>query len=101
MAFRRLQAEVTDKEKALRVAVVEVGTLQALLVIKRQGYTSSPSMKRELVRLQHSYGRLREIARDLGFDVPGLLCTHSLDDLILHTGFGVLHRMVADHLGHV
>ena len=38
-------------------------------------------MERELVRLQHSYGRLREIARDLGFDVVELLCTHSSDDL--------------------
>ena len=58
-------------------------------------------MERELVRLRHSYSRLREIARDLGFDVAGLLHTHSLNDSILHIGFGVLYRMVADHLGHV
>ena len=58
-------------------------------------------MERKLVQLRHSYGRLREIARDLGFDVVGLLHTHSLDDLILHTGFSVLYRTVVDHLGHV
>ena len=58
-------------------------------------------MERELVRLRHSYGRLREIARDLGFDVAGLLCTHSSDDLILHTSFGVLYRTVVDYLGQV
>ena len=58
-------------------------------------------MERELVQLRHSYGQLREIAKDLGFDVAGLLRTHSLDDPILHTSFGVLYRTVADHLGHV
>ena len=101
LAFHHFQAEVVEKEEALRVATVEVGTWQALLVIKRQGSTLSPNMKRELVRLRHSYGRLREIARDLGFDVVGLLRTHSSDDPILHTGFGVLYRPMADHLGHV
>ena len=33
--FHRLQAEVAEKEKALRVATAEVGTLQALLDTKR------------------------------------------------------------------
>ena len=58
-------------------------------------------MEREQVWLRHSYGRLREIARDLGFDVAGLLCTYSSDDLILHIGFGVLYRTMADYLGHI
>ena len=101
LAFHHFQAKVVEKEEALRVATAEVGTLQALLVIKRQGSTSSPNMERDLVQLRHSYGRLREIARDLGFDVVGLLRTHSSDDPILHTGFGVLHRPMADHLGYV
>ena len=35
LAFHRFQAEVVEKEEALRVATAEVGTLQALLVIKR------------------------------------------------------------------
>ena len=42
LAFRRLQAEVAEKVEALRVANAEVGTLQALLGTKRQGYTSTP-----------------------------------------------------------
>lgn len=32
-----------------------------------------------MVRLLHSYGRLREIAKDLGFNAARLLRTHSLD----------------------
>ena len=44
LAFHRLQAEVARKEKVLRVATVEVGTLQTLLNTERQGWTSSPSM---------------------------------------------------------
>ena len=51
MAFRHLQAEVVEKEEVLRVATTEVGTLQTLLDIERQGFTSSPSMERVLVRL--------------------------------------------------
>ena len=35
LAFHRLQAEVAEKEKALRVATAEVGTLQALLDTNR------------------------------------------------------------------
>ena len=58
-------------------------------------------MERELVCLRHSYGQLREIARDLGFDATGLLHTHSLDDSILLTSFGRLYKVVLDHLGHV
>ena len=58
-------------------------------------------MERELVHLQHSYSRLNEIARDLGFDAVGLLRTHSSNDPILLTGFGVLFKAVLDHLGHV
>ena len=49
MVFRHLLAEVVKKEEALRVVITEVGTLQALLDIERQGYTSSPSMEKELV----------------------------------------------------
>ena len=56
MVFRHLLAEVVKKEEALRVVMTEVGTLQALLDIERQGYTLGPSMERELVRLRHSYG---------------------------------------------
>ena len=58
-------------------------------------------MERELVRLRHSHGQLREISRVLGFDVVQLLRTHSSDDLILLTGFGTICRVVSDHLGHV
>ena len=72
-----------------------------MLDIESQGYTSSPSMKREFVRLRHSYGRLREIARDLDFDAARLLCTHSSDDPILLTDFRRLCKAVSDHLGHV
>ena len=53
----------------MRVTTTEVGTLQALLEIERQGSTSDSMMERELVHLQHSHDRLREVARDLGFDV--------------------------------
>ena len=35
LSFHRLQAEVAEKEKAMRVATAEVGTLQALLDTKR------------------------------------------------------------------
>ena len=101
LAFRRLQAKVTEREEALRVAIAEVGTLQALLDTERQCCISSPDMERELICLQHSYGRFREIARYLGFDAAGVLCTHSSDDLIFHTGFGVLCREVSDCLGHI
>ena len=58
-------------------------------------------MERELVRLWHSYSRLREIVRDLSFDVAGLLRTHSSDGTILLIGFGVLCKAVSDCLGHV
>jgi len=58
-------------------------------------------MERKLVCLRHSHDQLREIARDLGFDVARLLHTHPLDDQILLTGFGRLCRVVSNHLGHV
>ena len=58
-------------------------------------------MEREPVRFRHSYGRLREIARDLGFNAVRLLRTHSLDNLILPTGFGRLCKAMLDHLGHI
>ena len=101
LAFHRLQVKVTEKEEALRVATIEVGTLLALLDIERQSSTSSPSMGRELVHLRHLYNILREVARDPGFNAVGLLHTHLSDDLILHTSFGMLCRAVLDHLGHV
>ena len=101
MVFCHLLAEVVKKEEALRVVITEVGTLQALLDIERQGYTSSPSMEKELVCLRHSYVQLREIARDLGFDAVGLLHTHSSDDKIFLIGFKMLCRAVSDHLGNV
>jgi len=101
LAFLHLQVEVDEKEEALRVATAKVGTLQALLDTKRKGCTSSLSMERELVRLRNLYGQLREIARDLGFDAAGLLCTHSSNDPILLIGFGVLCRIVSDRLRHV
>ena len=96
-----LQVEVAKKKEALRVATIEVGTLQALLDIERQGCTSSPSMERELVRLRHSHGRLREIVRDLGFNTIGLLRTYSSNDLILLIDFGRLYRAISNHLGRV
>ena len=68
LAFRRLQTKLAEKEVTLRVATAEVGTLQALLKTKRQGFTSNSMMERELVHLWHSHDRLRRVARDLGFD---------------------------------
>ena len=85
----------------MRVAIAEVGTLQALLEIERQSSTSDPTMEWELVRLQHSHNRLREVARDLGFDTAGLLRIHAQDDPILHTSFGRLCHAVSDRLSHV
>ena len=90
MAFCRLQTELAKEEEALRVATVKVVTLQALLGIERYRFTFSSTMKRELVRLRYSHDKLREIARDLGFDATGLLCTHAHDDPIFHTRFGRL-----------
>lgn len=58
-------------------------------------------MERELLYLHHSYGRLREVARDLGLDAVGLPCTYPLGDPNLHTSFGMLCRVVLDYLGHV
>nr|XP_023913041.1 guanine nucleotide exchange factor SPIKE 1-like [Quercus suber] len=72
-----LQTELVKREEALRVATIEVDTLQALLKTERQSFTFDPTMERVLVRLWHSHDRLREIARDLGFDAAGLLRTHA------------------------
>ena len=47
--------------------------MQALLETERQSSTFDPRMERELVRLRHSHDQVREVARDLGFDVAGLL----------------------------
>ena len=58
-------------------------------------------MERELVRLRHSHGQLREISRVLGFDVVGLLHTHSSDDPIFLISFEMLCRAVLDRLGNV
>lgn len=85
----------------MRVAIVEISTFQVLFDIEKQSCNSSPSLERELVLLQHSYSRLSEIARDLGFDVAGLLCTLSSDDSILFMSFKVLYRVVLDRLGYV
>jgi len=101
LAVRHLEAKVAKKEEAFRVAIAEISTLQVPLDTERQSYTSSPIVERELVRLQHSYGQLREIARDLGIDATRLLRTHSSDDLILLTSIEVLCRVVLDRLGHV
>ena len=92
---------MTEREEALKVATTEVGTLQALLETERQGFISDSMMERELVHLQHSHEKLQEIARDLGFDVARILCTHALDDPILCTSFMRLCQAVSDHLGHV
>ena len=90
MAFCRLQTELAKEEEALRVGTVKVVTLWALLEFERYGFTSSSMMKRELVCLRYSHDKLREIARDLGFDATRLLCTHAHDDPIFHTRFGRL-----------
>ena len=58
LAFHHLQTELAKRGEALRIAIVEVGTLQALLETKRQGYTSNSMMERELVCLRHSHDRL-------------------------------------------
>ena len=101
IAFCCLQAKLPEKKEALRVATAKVGTLQALLDTDRESSTSSPTLERELVCLHHSYGKLQEVTRDLGFDATGLLRSHPLDDPILHIGFGMLCKAMSDHLGHV
>ena len=78
-----------------------MGTLQVLLKIERQGSTSNSTIEKESVHLRHSHDRLREIARNLGFDVARLLCTRVQDDPILCIGLGRLCLAVSDHLGHV
>ena len=75
--------------------------MQALLETERQSSSSDPVMERELVRLCHSHDRLREIAKNLGFNAVGLLQTHAQDDPILHIGFGRLCQAMFDRLGHV
>lgn len=75
--------------------------MQTLLETERQGSNFDSTMEKELVRHRHSYDKLREIAKDLGFDVAGLLCTHAYDDLILCSGFGRLCQVVSNRLGHV
>ena len=77
-------------EEALRVVTSKVGTLWALLETERQGSTSDSMMERKLVCLRHSHDKLKEIARDLGFDAAGLLRTHAYNDPILCTSFGRL-----------
>ena len=101
LAFHRLQTKLAKREDALRVATTEVGNLHALLKTERQSFTSDPTMERELVRLWHSHDRLREIARDVGFNATGLIHTHAHDDPILCTGFGRLCQVVFDHLSHI
>ena len=101
LAFRHLQVEIAKKKEALRAIIAEISTLQILLDTERQGYTSSPSLEKELVHLRHTYSRLSKIARDLGFDAAGLLHTYSSDDPILLIGFRVLRKAVSDLLGHV
>ena len=54
-----------------------------------------------MVRLQHSHDRLKEVARDLGFDAVGLLHTHSQDGPIFRIGFRRLCQAMSDCLGHV
>ena len=68
---------LAEREKALRVTTAEVGTLQALLETERQSSTSDPTMERELICLRNSHDRLKEVARDLGFDAIRLLRTHA------------------------
>ena len=92
---------LAERKEALRVATAEMSTLQALLEIERQSSTSDPMMEQELVCLQHSHDKLREVARDLGFDAARLLCTHAQDDPILYTGFRRLCWAVCNCLGHV
>ena len=80
----------------MRVATIEVGTLQSLLGIERQGPTfdftiPSSTFTRET----------QGVTRDLGFDAVRLLHTHAYDDPILRTGFGRLCHVVFDFFGHV
>ena len=77
MSFCHLQTKLEEREEALRIAIIEVGTLQALLETERLGFTFDSMMERQPVLLWHSHDRLRDIARDLGFDVAGLLRTHA------------------------
>ena len=101
LAFHHLQTELAERDEALRVANAEEGTLQALLETERQRSTSYPMMERELVCLWHSHDKLKEIARDLGFNAAELLCTHAQDDLIPRTSFKRLCQAVSNRLGHV
>jgi len=80
LAFHRLQVKVAKKKEAFRATIAKISTLQILLDTERQGYTSSPSLERELVHLRHSYSKLSKIARDLGFDAARLLHTYSSND---------------------
>ena len=54
LAFPCLQVKVAKKEEHL--ATAEISSLQVLLGTERQGCTSSPSMEKEMVHLQNSYG---------------------------------------------
>ena len=74
--------------------------MQALLGTERQGPSSDSMMEKELV-LFDIHGRLRGVARDLGFDAVGLLHTYAHDDLILRTSFRRLCQVVFDRLGYV
>ena len=56
---------------------------------------------RESICLRHSYDRLREVAKDLGFDAARLLRTHAQDDPILHTSFERLSQAMPNRLGRV
>ena len=53
------------------------------------------------MRLRYTHDRLKEVAKDLGFNAARLLCTHAQDDPILHTSFGRLFQAMPDCLGHV
>ena len=75
--------------------------MQALLETERQGSTSNSMMERELVHLRHSHDKLREVAKDLGFDVARLLHIHAHNDLILYTSFGRLYQAVSNRLDHI
>ena len=58
-------------------------------------------IERELVRLRHSYDKLKGVSRDLGFDVAKLLRTRAHNDPILCTGFRRLCQAMFNRFSHV
>ena len=66
LAFCRLQIELAEREEALRVVTVEVGTPQVLLETEKHGSTYNSTTERKLACLQHLYDKLPRDYQRLG-----------------------------------